>query len=147
MKDITKFYRIYSMEGGEYLMKIDTKQKVLIAIYKEYQEDVPNMRDNVKAVKLGIDVESFMVALDKLMNEELIRGVRFSRNGSKIFAVVLDDVIITSEGIDYVETKLGIEKTLDGVEKIKYVVSKCVEFGWNEAKDILSSAFAKTIKG
>ncbi|WP_027640122.1 YjcQ family protein [Clostridium cadaveris] len=128
-------------------MKIDTKQKVLIAIYKEYQEDVPKMEENINASKLGINVEAFMVALDKLTNEELIRGVRFSRNGSKIFVAILDNMMITSKGIDYVETKLGIEKTLDGVEKIKYMASKCVELGWCEAKDILSSTFAKTIKG
>lgn len=128
-------------------MKIDTKQKVLIAIYKEYQEDVPNMRDNVKSKKLNLDIEVFNIALRKLTNEGLITNVKLLNGGGKIIAAFTDDLMITRDGIDYVESKLGIEKTLDGIEKIKYLVTKCVELGWSEGKDILTSTMAKVIKG
>jgi hypothetical protein len=36
-------------------MKFDTKQKILIAIYIEYQKDKPNMKANIKGTVLGIE--------------------------------------------------------------------------------------------
>ncbi|MGY5239179.1 YjcQ family protein [Clostridium tertium] len=128
-------------------MKIDTKQKVLIAIYNEYQKDIPNMKENVNSKKLGLESEVFSMSLVKLINEGLIIGVKFTKGGGRILGTFLDNMMITSYGIDYVETKLGIEKTLDGFEKMKYIASKCVELGWSEAKDIFTTTLAKTIRG
>ena len=99
-------------------MKLDTKQKVLVAIYTEYQNDIPNMSNNIKASELGIDGEVFAIALYKLMNEGLIRGVNFVKVKHKIVATYLDELMMTRDGIDYVETKIGIEKTLSGMEKV-----------------------------
>ena len=44
--------------------------------------------------------------------------------------------MMTPYGIDYVENKLGIDKTLSGMDKVKKVGEKCVIWGWNEFKDI-----------
>ena len=45
-------------------MGLDIKQKVLIAIYTEYQKDLPNIDGNVNANILGIDNNIFNVAID-----------------------------------------------------------------------------------
>lgn len=117
-------------------MKLDTKQKVLVAIYTEYQKDIPNMSYNIKAKELGIDGEVFAIALDKLMNEGLITGVNFNKVNNKILATCMDELMMTRDGIEYVETKLGIEKTLSGTEKVQEMAKKSVNWGWNEFKDI-----------
>ena len=117
-------------------MKLDTKQKVLVAIYTEYQNDIPNMSNNIKASELGIDGEVFAIALDKLMNEGLIRGVNFVKVKHKIVATYLDELMMTRDGIDYVETKIGIEKTLSGMEKVQEISKKSIKWGWNEVKDV-----------
>lgn len=123
--------------------KIDNKQKVLIAIYTEYQEDLPNMKDNINFKKLMMDQQIFNTALIKLENEKLITGVKKIMDG----VLWTDKIMMTSNGIEYVENKLGIEKTLSSSEKVKEVLGKSAKFGWNEAKDILTSTLAKIVRG
>jgi len=123
--------------------KIDNKQKVLIAIYTEYQEDLPNMKDNINFKKLMMDKEIFNTALIKLENEKLITGVKKIMDG----VLWTEKIMMTSNGIEYVENKLGIEKTLSSSEKVKEVLGKSAKFGWNEAKDILTSTLAKIVRG
>ncbi|SCI46272.1 Uncharacterised protein [uncultured Clostridium sp.] len=127
-------------------MKLDTKQKVLIAIYTEYQKDIPDMRDAITYSKLGIDSQRFVVALEKLENEELIRGIDIARSRGRAIDVFTDNIMMTSIGIEYVENKLGIEKTLSGLEKIKYMYGKYANWGWEQGKEIISSTLAKIIQ-
>ncbi len=54
--------------------------------------------------------------------------------------------MMTSIGIEYVENKLGIEKTLSGLEKIKYMYGKYANWGWEQGKEIISSTLAKIIQ-
>lgn len=120
-------------------MELDTKQKVLIAIYTEYQKDIPNIEEEVTPQKLGIGLEEFRIAIAKLENEKLINGTIIPKSkGYKwgVFCVMLDNTMMTPYGIDYVENKLGIDKTLSGMDKVKKVGEKCVIWGWNEFKDI-----------
>lgn len=124
-------------------MKLDTKQKVLVAIYTEYQKDIPDMRTNIKSKELGIDGEVFAIALDKLLNEGFITGVQFSKSKNKIMATFTDGIMMTRDGIDYVETKLGIEKTLSGMEKVQEMAKKSANWGWNEFKDITVKVLAE----
>ncbi|MDB8794300.1 YjcQ family protein [Romboutsia sp. 1001216sp1] len=124
-------------------MKLDTKQKVLIAIYTEYQKDIPEIHSEVRAEKLGIDEEAFDIAIVKLENEGLITDTYLNRTtisadsknrwgiGSR-----LDDTKMTPWGIEYVETKLGLEKTMSGMEKVQEIAKKSATWGWNEFKDI-----------
>lgn len=118
-------------------MKLDTKQKVLVAIYTEYQKDIPNMINNIKAKELGIDKAVFEIALDKLMNEGLITGVDFIKSNHQILVTYMDELMMTRDGIEYVETKLGIERTLSGVEKVQEIFKKSADWGWKESKDII----------
>ncbi|MBU3176079.1 YjcQ family protein [Clostridium estertheticum] len=129
-------------------MQLDTKQKVLVAIYIEYQKDIPDMGKNIKSNILGIDAEVFVNAISKLMNEEYITEVDILRGGigGKIQSIILRDMMITRDGIEYVETKIGIDKTLNGIEKVKYISKKAVEAGWDKGTDIAAKVLAELIK-
>jgi ankyrin repeat protein/predicted phosphodiesterase len=57
----------------------NTKQKVFLLLYKEYQKDIPQFKclfQNItkKSEELGIDDKAFTIAVDKLQNEEYITG-------------------------------------------------------------------------
>ncbi|WGX75002.1 hypothetical protein QJS64_12910 [Paraclostridium bifermentans] len=54
-----------------------------------------------------------------------------------VFCVMLDNTKMTPYGIEYVENKLGIEKTLSGVEKVQEIFKKSANWGWKESKDII----------
>ena len=124
-------------------MRLDTKQKVLIAIYTEYQKDIPEIHSEVTPEKLGIDIDAFYIAIVKLENEGLITDTSLTRTtiredsknrwgiGSR-----LNDTKMTPWGIEYVETKLGLEKTMSGMEKVQEIAKKSATWGWNEFKDI-----------
>lgn len=124
-------------------MNLDTKQKVLIAIYTEYQKDIPEIHNEITPEKLGIDEEIFDIAIVKLENEGLIIDTSLisgmisidSKNRWSI-STRLDNTKMTPYGINYVENKLGIDSTLSGFDKVKKVGEKCAIWGWNEFKDI-----------
>lgn len=40
-------------------MELDTKQKVLVAIYTEYQKDIPDMEGAISSKVIGIDSNAF----------------------------------------------------------------------------------------
>ena len=131
-------------------MELDTKQKVLIAIYTEYQKDLPNIEDNVNADILGIDNKIFNVAIEKLENEGLITGSSLIKGGSdtvwNTIMVNLRHTKMTPYGISYIEEKLGIGKTLTGAEKVKAVSLKVAEWGWDQFKDISAKELSEIIK-
>ncbi|GAA0715510.1 hypothetical protein GCM10008904_32430 [Paraclostridium ghonii] len=118
-------------------MKLDTKQKVLVAIYTEYQKDIPDMEEEITSEKLGIERSVFIWALDKLVNEEYITEYKKYFKEGEYQEYSLYGMKITRAGIDYVETKLGIDKTLSGMEKVQELTKKSVNWGWNEFKDII----------
>lgn len=127
-------------------MKFDSKQKVLLAIYTEYQKDLPNMRENIKADKLGLENDVFFTALEKLENEGLITDVQIIRGGGKLIMVMTDSMKMTKEGIEYVEEKIGIRHTLTGAEKIAYIVKESASWGWDQIKDIASRTLSEMAK-
>lgn len=126
-------------------LELDAKQKVLLAIYTEYQKDIPNMEENLKAQKLGLEYNIFKIAVDKLQNEDLINGAVINRGGnSHIPAVVsMGNVKMTRIGIDYVEHKLEIERTLSGAEKVKTISENAAKWGWEQFKDITAKVLAE----
>ncbi|MEG0181199.1 MAG: YjcQ family protein [Romboutsia sp.] len=124
-------------------MNLDTKQKVLIAIYTEYQKDLPDMRNTIKASLLGIENQAFCVAIEKLENERLIKGANIAKAKGRALAIYTDSIMMTPEGIEYVENKLGIEKSMSGVEKVQEMTKKSVAWGWNEFKDITVQVLAE----
>ena len=93
-------------------MEFTTKDKVLIAIYNEYQKDIPNM-NSVSARSLDIELEAFGVAVEKLANEELVNlrnrledSIRRGGTGSKVHSTDIGGAMVTRRGIDYVEKRL-----------------------------------------
>ena len=52
-------------------MDLDSKQKVLLAIYTEYQKDIPKM-ELITNVNLDMDSQVFRIAVDKLQSEGFI---------------------------------------------------------------------------
>lgn len=119
-------------------MEFDAKQKVLVAIYAEYQKDLPDMNKNIKTDIVGLDYKTFLIALDKLENEGLITGTKFATTLDGPQAAFLHNTKMTPYGLNYVETKLNIEPEKTGKEKIQELASKTATWGWNEAKDIIS---------
>lgn len=126
-------------------MEFDAKQKVLLAIYMEYQKDIPDM-DSVSAKVLGLENTVFLIALDKLENEGLISGTRFARGGGKVLTAYLSETKMTSYGLNYVEAKLSIEPEKTGLEKIKEISKNAVSWGWGEAKDFAAKVLSEIIQ-
>ncbi|BAU28524.1 YjcQ protein [Aneurinibacillus soli] len=129
-------------------MELDTKQKVLLALYTEYQKDLPSMK-RVNADMLGLEVNVFVVAIEKLNNEGMINDVQIIRGGQDPYplAVRLDTTKLTRYGIEYVESKLDIEAKLSGPEKVKSVTKKLGEWGLEQVKDVVARIASETIKG
>ncbi len=128
-------------------MELDTKQKVLIAIYTEYQKDKPNMKSITNEV-LGIDRDAFYVALDKLDNEGLVNGIKFLRGGNCAIpsAVVINCAQMSPRGIDYIESKLGIERTATSQEKAETVHKTFAEQGMSVLTDFAAKVVAEIVK-
>ena len=130
-------------------MEFDSKQKVLMAIYTEYQKDIPDMANSIRANILGLDMDVFKIALEKLENERLIIGVKFARGGNSPIPLMAwtDNIKMTTYGIQYVEDKLNIDKTLTGSEKVKNLLSSSASWGWDQFKDIAAKTMAEMLKG
>ena len=126
--------------------ELDTKQKVLLAMYVEYQKDLPEMDKNIRPDILGITRDVFYVALEKLVNEGWI-NVRLSYADGRSFPFMayLDKAKLTRDGINYVENKLKIDKTLNGKDKVRQIVEKAGSWGFSQLKDIAVKALAEMI--
>ncbi|MDR6553982.1 YjcQ family protein [Paenibacillus qinlingensis] len=125
---------------------LDTKQKVLVAIYLEYQKDLPEMNKNIDASILELSDDVFLIAIRKLHNEGLITGGRFYEHPLKGVAST-EYIMMTKAGIEYVESKLNVLPTLNGEGKIKEVSKKLAEWGYNELKDFTVKVIAEIVKG
>ncbi|TCP28784.1 YjcQ protein [Scopulibacillus darangshiensis] len=123
------------------MTELDTKQKVLVAIYLEYQKDLPKM-DNITSENLSLDNRVFNTALIKLENEGLIKGLKTTK-----FDVFTAFVMMTNLGINYVEEKLEIKPTLSNGEKVREVTKKVTSWGYTELKDFSAKFLAEFVKG
>ncbi|ATW24173.1 YjcQ family protein [Candidatus Formimonas warabiya] len=129
-------------------MERDAKQTVLLAIYTEYQKDIPDMENAIKAANLGLEKNVFKVALDKLENEGLINGVEFRRGGNTAIPLtaLTTYIKITPIGIRYVEDKLNIDGASTGEQKVKGLLSRFTEWGWEQLKDVAARTLAEMAK-
>ena len=128
-------------------MKLDLKQKILVAIYTEYQKDEPEM-NNITKNLFDIDEQKFIIALKKLENEQQIVGVKLAEYVDGIFLLpnTMTNVMMTNRGIDYVENVLDIQPTLTGKEKAKAILSKAGELGFDQLKDFAARVTAEMLK-
>mgnify|MGYP000639956158 CR=1 FL=1 len=123
-------------------MELDVKQQVLVAIYTEYQKDIPMIHKTVTPNSLGIEKEKFDIAIVKLENEGYINSSkivtgkgRTEGNQWGIVMVMLDSTKMTPYGIDYVEKVLEIDNTDSAKNKVSRVVDKCGSWGLEQLKD------------
>ncbi len=115
-------------------MKLDTKQQVLLALYIEYQKDLPDMA-RVTCTALNMDYEVFCVALSKLQTEGYIDGFKaVAAENERFYEIILSGVRLTRDGIEYVENNFGIQKELTAEDKLQYVIKKCGVFGLSALK-------------
>ncbi|WP_206810725.1 hypothetical protein [Paradesulfitobacterium ferrireducens] len=115
-------------------MKPDTKQQVLLALYTEYQRDLPNF-NHISAASLGMEVETFNFALKKLQDEELIGDVHLiwgDENESVPMGVILSLCKLTRLGIEYVEQNFGLVNGWPAAQKVMILGSKYQEWGLQE---------------
>lgn len=145
MLEYWKYLEYDKSKKGEKNMEFDAKQKVLLAVYMEYQKDIPNMK-SITAKTVGLEEQVYKIAVDKLSNEGLIRDATLTHGGGKIVSAWLDNVKMTPYGLNYVETKLAIQPEKTGMEKIKEISEKAVSWGWNEAKDFAAKVLAEIMK-
>ena len=123
-------------------MKLDTKAQVLLALYIEYQKDLPKMQ-NVTCTSLNMDVDVFNAALRKLSTERYIEGLDiFPADNDEFYAVSTENVYLTIDGIEYIEKNFGIKKELTSSDKIRYIAAKCGVLGLQALKAAAINAFA-----
>lgn len=125
-------------------MELDTKQKILVAIYTEYQKDLPYMSAVLSPNSIGFEPEIVRVALLKLEAEGYITGYRDSQWNPGQPAVRCIDphsyIMMTREGIDYVEQKLNIDPKASNREKVETVAREGVRWGVDFIKDVAARA-------
>lgn len=126
-------------------MKYDTKQQVLLRIYIEYQKDIPDMK-HINNTELNMDIDVFNNALKKLDNEGYIKGLCIlSADNDEFYCVNCEKLMLTREGVEYAESKFGIEKELTAEDKLKYIAKKCGVFAYPALKLIAEAAIKSLI--
>lgn len=127
-------------------MELDIKQQVLMAIYAEYQKDLPNI-ESISNESIGVSKDKFYIALIKLDNEGLINGLKAVYGGDSVVPqyVVIKHVNMSIQGIEYVEEKLGISQASSAQEKVKKVIEDAGKFGYEQLKDFGAKVLAEII--
>lgn len=126
-------------------MELDTKQKVLLAVYIEYQKDVPEFYNVLTSDNLGISDHAISVSLRKLQSEELIREFE-TRTADGRIGSSMNRIMMTRDGIKYVEDKMLIGPKDSGEEKIETIIERTANWSWEQIKDIASKTLAEMIK-
>lgn len=103
-------------------MELDSKQKVLLALYSIYQKDLPDF-DRITPEALGLSRDNFNIAVKKLQDEELIEDVHliWGEKNTIPIGTVLDLVKITRYGISYIEEIFTIKSNLNGKKKLDII--------------------------
>jgi len=131
-------------------MELDNKQKILIAIYTEYQKDIPKMDSIISILRQQIDIKVIKVALGKLEDEGYIFGFwdkpKSPGSSDRFIHRTFRFLKITREGIAYVEQKLSISATLSNKEKVESVVKNTAGWGWEQIKDIGIKVSSEIVK-
>lgn len=134
-------------------MELSAKDKILLAMYTEYQKDIPDMDSVVTMKNLCLNKEEFYIGIEKLLNEHLINGGGYSRgNKNRIITAFLNDAMPSVYGLRYVEEKLLLDTNNNAEEEdprtgnIKKVIRNAITFGWGEIKDIAAKTLAEISK-
>lgn len=138
------------VKGRCLVLQLDTKQKILIAIYTEYQKDIPQMDNIIGGLKQDIDIRVIRIALGKLENEGYIVGYwdkpKSPSSSDRFVHKTFRFLNITRDGIEYVEQKLSIKNTLSNKEKVESVIKNTGEWGLEQLKDLGAKVLSEIIK-
>jgi hypothetical protein len=85
---------------------LTTKERVLLAIYREYRKGNSDMRRSVRHDGLQLDPGSFNQEIQSLQSEGLIRGAVLVRDQNKKYPdqVILNQVALTHYGLHYLKS-------------------------------------------
>lgn len=120
------------MEQETFGMELDAKLQVLMAIYTEYQKDLPRIGD-ITPRSLGMNPRVFAMAVKKLQNEELIRGAHMHtpNNTPCPDGLSLLMALMTREGIEFVESKMDVPRGDAAKQKVELLQRRFRELGWD----------------
>lgn len=65
--------------------------------------------------------------------------------GKKTPYISISDVLMSRDGIEYVEKRADIDKTLSGVEKVRRIGAKAAEWGLEQLKDVSARILSEMI--
>ncbi|MDU4960550.1 MAG: YjcQ family protein [Sporomusaceae bacterium] len=87
---------------------MSTKEKVLMAIYREYEKGNRDMRRTVRHDELKLEAAAFNRDIQLLQYEGLIRGAVLVRDRNKTDPdqVILNQVAVTNYGLHYLRSLL-----------------------------------------
>lgn len=128
-------------------MDLDSKQKVLLAIYTEYQKDIPNM-ELITNVNLDMDSQVFRIAVDKLQSEGFIIGakIHFPAGNPYPDKLIPHFIKMTREGIEFVEEKMEIQRSWTSKEKVEDLKIKFGKLGWDALSDFAAKTLVEILK-
>lgn len=123
-------------------MDLDSKQKVLMAIYIEYQKDYPDYENAVYNPVFAFSADAVLIALKKLQNEGLIAGFEWRMPDGSCKCDICN-MMLTPAGQSYVETKLSVDPLASGKEKLGIFTNYAIKIGWKAASDIAAKIIAE----
>ncbi|WP_455577068.1 hypothetical protein [Anaerosinus sp.] len=128
-------------------MDLDSKQKVLLAIYTEYQKDIPKM-ELITNVNLDMDSQVFRIAVDKLQSEGFIIGakIHFPAGNPYPDKLIPHFIKMTREGIEFVEEKMEIQRSWTSKEKVEDLKIKFGKLGWDALSDFAAKTLVEILK-
>ena len=124
------------------IVKLDAKQKILMAIYIEYQKDSPNYEAAVYNRELGVSTDEVLIALKMLQNEGLISGFEWRLPSGK-FEYNICNTMLSPAGQSYIEKKLDINPLDNGKEKLEKIVNSALKIGWQVVSDIAAKVIVE----
>ena len=129
---------------------IDVKLQVLLAIYAEYQRDIPCM-DNVTHRTLEIDEQAFRAALIKLQNEGLICGLVIEppreTRADRVRGVIRTHMLPTREGLNEAEKYIATGQADTAASRLNALARRAGLAGMGLLKDIAAGVLADVIGG
>lgn len=127
---------------------LDTKLQVLLAIYAEYQRDIPEM-DRVTYKALDMDSQAFRAALIKLQNEGLISGLVIEppneTHANKVRGVIRTNMLPTRAGLDEAEKYITTGNTDTAKSRLQVLVTRAGLAGLDCVKEIAKDVLADVI--
>lgn len=87
---------------------LTTKEKILLAIYREYRQGISDMRHSVRHDGLQVDSGIFNREIQALQSDGLIRGAVLVRDRTRNYPdqVILNQVALTHYGLHYLRSRM-----------------------------------------